>query len=236
MANSYFSFKQFTIHHGDCAMKVGTDGVLLGAWCTIPTQGKVLDIGCGTGLIALMAAQRGASEVDAVEIDPRATQQAIANVAASLWANRVTVHGEDIVAYTTRTPTRYALIVSNPPYFQSSLLPTQSERQVARHTLTLTYESLLQCATQLLAPAGRIALVFPIDVSQQLMQLATQEGLTLVRCMEVKGNAQTPPKRMLAEWSNEPHPLHEEQLTIEVARHQYSDDYIALTKDFYLHM
>lgn len=236
MANNYFSFKQFTIHHGDCAMKVGTDGVLLGAWCTIPTQGKVLDVGSGTGLIALMAAQRGASEVDAVEIDPLATQQALANVAASPWANRVQVFGDDFLLYATQCTSRYELIVSNPPYFQSSMLPSQSERQIARHTLTLSYQSLLQHAVQLLTPSGRISLVFPIDVAELLVQLASQMGLTLVRSMEVKGNAQTPPKRMLAEWSKAPHSLQEESLTIETARHQYSDAYIALTRDFYLHM
>ncbi len=236
MANTYFSFKQFTIHHDACAMKVGTDGVLLGAWCTIPTHGSTLDIGSGTGLIALMMAQRGAVQVDAVEIDPSATAQAKGNVAASPWAERITVYGDDIVGYATTCTTRYEQIVSNPPYFQLSLLPEKAERQVARHTLTLTYESLLRCATQLLSPTGRIALVFPTDVEAVLLQLAEQEGLTLVRRMHVKGNSQVAVKRTLAEWSRIAHPLQEETLTIEVARHQYSDAYIALTKDFYLNM
>lgn len=236
MRTPYFTFKQFSIRHDRCAMKVGTDGVLLGAWCSVPLSGSVLDIGTGTALIAIMAAQRGAGRVEGVEIEPSAASQAAENVASTPWSGHVQILHADFLAFAASCTQHYDLIVSNPPYFEASMLPPTAGRQLARHTDSLSYESLIERAASLLSPQGRLSLIFPADVEAKLQQIAQGLSLHLVRRSAVRGRANGDVKRILAEWQFMPETLIDIPLTIELARHQYSPEYIALTREFYLNM
>ncbi len=158
MSNPFFQFKQFTIRHDKCAMKVGTDGVLLGAWAGTESCSRILDVGTGTGLIALMLAQRSKAVVDAIDIEADACLQAQENAESSLFAGRINVFHSDLVDFAQASTHLYDLIVSNPPYFVDSLKCPNLQRNTARHTDTLTLEDLLQYSRKLLAPQGRIAL------------------------------------------------------------------------------
>lgn len=234
MANPYFQFKQFTIHHDRCAMKVGTDGVLLGAWAPVGADMKVLDIGAGSGLIALMLAQRGASSVTAVELDVHAAEQARDNVASSPYADRVEVVQSDILHF--HSTEQFDLIVSNPPFFDFSLQSPDQKRTMARHTDSLSYDDLLIRSAQLLSPGGKISLIVPSDVEQKLDSIAQLAGLFVFRKTYVIPKPDASPKRLLVTYSNVSGNLVSDELVIELARHQYTDDFKALTRDFYLKM
>lgn len=192
-----FRFKKFEVANSDSAMKVGTDGVLLGAWFDMPEGGSVLDVGTGCGLIALMAAQRGASSVDAVEIDRAAADEARRNVAASPWPDRIRVLHADFLEADVNGG--YDRIVSNPPYFVTGELAPDSSRAMARHEGALTVGALLRRARRLLAPGGRVALVVPADRYDDVMAEAALAGLDAVRVCMVSTKAGKPPVRTLWE-------------------------------------
>lgn len=237
MANPYFQFKQFTIRHDKCAMKVGTDGVLLGAWADTYDRQTILDVGTGTGLIALMLAQRSTAQIDAIDIDAEACLQAEENISDSPFAARINVTHTPLAEYAASCTKRYDLIVSNPPYFIDSLKCPNQQRNMARHTDTLPLQELLHDCYPLLAPDGRIALVLPYDQKEQLRKLIQNESFFLTKETEVIPMPGTSPKRLLVELAAKPVTTTVwNQLTIEVARHQYTDDYIRLTRDFYLKM
>ncbi len=166
MSNSYFQFKQFTVWHDKCAMKVGTDGVLLGAWVNIFNAKSVLDIGTGTGLIALMIAQRSTANILAVEIDADAVNQAIENVERSPWSGNIKVQHADFKTATFNT--KFDVIVSNPPYFSDSLLSPDTHRSTARHTSELTYHDLISRVSGILAFKGEFSLIIPADISDKI--------------------------------------------------------------------
>lgn len=240
MSNPYFRFKQFTVWHDRCAMKVGTDGVLLGAWCDVAASRRILDVGCGTGLIALMVAQRTACDVtiDGMEIDAEAAGQAAENVARSPWSDRVHVTTADFLeVMAAGVSPRYDLIVSNPPYFEHSLLPEDEARLTARHTERLTYAALLQGAAGLLLPGGRVALIFPASLYPAVDAQARRCGLYPRRLTWVSGREGLPPKRVMVEWECNPLAQCEEsRLSIETAPLQWTPEYKALTRDFYLQL
>ena len=179
MSNPFFQFKQFTIRHDKCAMKVGTDGVLLGAWAGTESCSRILDVGTGTGLIALMLAQRSKAVVDAIDIDADACLQAQENAESSLFAGRINVFHSDLVDFAQASTHLYDLIVSNPPYFVDSLKCPNLQRNTARHTDTLTLEDLLQYSRKLLAPQGRIALILPYDQKDRLTDCIQTQNLFL---------------------------------------------------------
>ena len=238
MSNPFFQFKQFTIRHDKCAMKVGTDGVLLGAWAGTESCSRILDVGTGTGLIALMLAQRSKAVVDAIDIDADACLQAQENAESSLFAGRINVFHSDLGDFAQASTHLYDLIVSNPPYFVDSLKCPNLQRNTARHTDTLTLEDLLQYSRKLLAPQGRIALILPYDQKDRLTDCIQTQNLFLSKEVSVIPVPDTQPKRLLAELTSEPptSPTFYYQLTIEITKHQYTDEYINLTKDFYLKM
>lgn len=238
MPNPYFQFKQFTIHHDKCAMKVGTDGVLLGAWAGTEGCKRILDIGTGTGLIALMLAQRSKADIDAIDIDARACLQAGENAEASPFAGRIYVIHSDLADFAAAATRKYDLIVSNPPYFADSLKCPDRQRSMARHTDTLPLDRLLHDSRSLLAPGGRLALILPYDRMENLADCIRKENLFLSKEISVIPVPGAQPKRILIELTAEPpaSPVSTGQLTIEIARHQYTDEYISLTKDFYLKM
>lgn len=221
-------------------MKVGTDGVLLGAWCPTPEQPRAaLDIGTGTGLLALMIAQRCTEcRVDAVEIDEDSSRQASANSAASPWHERITVYNSSIQDFTRAgMPGKYDLVVSNPPYFENSLQSPDGGRATARHTIDLTYQELVGCAAVCLSWDGIFAVIVPHGVTERFCKLAEQVGLYLHRWTEVYPKPGIPPRRSLLMLRKMPPrvPVFPDSLTIEVGgRHVYSAEYMALTRDFYL--
>ncbi len=229
-----FRFKEFTVHQEHCSMKVGTDGVLLGAWARCHTaDAHILDIGTGTGVIALMMAQRTSARVTGVEIDRPSAEQAARNAAQSPWANRVEVLCSPIQSF--RPATRFDLILSNPPYFVDSLLPPDAARSVARHTTSLSFSELTDAVVRMLSSCGRFALILPTSEMPRFEE-ASRERLFVSRRCEVHTTPETPAKRIMAEFSTSPVAEVEHQhLTIESGgTNNFSDEYRALTKDFYL--
>ena len=217
-------------------MKVGTDGVLLGAWSgVLPEPGRILDVGAGSGLIALMLAQRcPVAIIDAIEIDPTAHAQCLDNFEHTPWRSRLNgVHG-DIVAYAATCPHRYDLIVSNPPYFNTTHPSEQHSRSLARNERSLDLERLVQSVMPLLNTKGRFALILPAARETDLIRLLSKYRLHLNRCTRVKGTPSTPVKRILVEASFQNHPLKEDLLVLETERHKRSTQYQELTQAFYL--
>ncbi|MDR1403908.1 MAG: methyltransferase [Tannerellaceae bacterium] len=237
MANDYFQFKQFNIQQSKCAMKTGTDGVLLGAWVSVESCHTLLDVGTGTGVIALMLAQRSRAVIDAIDIDGDAAGQAAENISSSAFAGRIQVYHTSFEEYAGKTSGRYDLIVSNPPYFAESLKSPDMKKNLARHSDTLPLSSLLSGSKSLLAPDGRIALVFPCLREKELIETILENKLNMVRKTEVIPVPKASPKRLLIELSaNLSAPCVCDILVIEESRGQYTADYIKLTKDFYLKM
>lgn len=223
------------VRHDKCAMKVGTDGSLLGAWAHAGQSRKILDVGTGTGLIALMLAQRSEATIDAIDIDADACLQARENVAASPFAERVNVYHMPLSEYAPLHEGRYDLIVSNPPYFADSLKCPDRKRSMARHTDTLPLRDLLRDCRRLLATNGRIALILPYDQRENVLNACQENTLFLSEEVEVSSVENAKPKRWLIELSADPvtSPLLS-QLTLETRERQYTEEFTALVKDFYL--
>lgn len=301
MANPYFSFKQFTVWQEHAAMRVGTDGVLLGAWCDLsscvsvvipdestdrrqpenvcpadPSQildssnrdqtvwddhvqdereksacgaqngadaetkkvGRVLDIGSGTGVIALMVAQRTSNaQIDAVEPDSGSCEDALRNFAESPWADRLHLHGVTLQEYVScyAEKVQYDLIVSNPPYFVDSLKAPDPVRNAVRHAVSLPFEELLDGVKTLLAEHGRFAVILPVTEGVLLEKLALERSLHCVRKCLVQTKPGVPPKRVMMEFGRKSVSLHSGLLIMEAERHQeFTEEYRRLTRDFYL--
>ena len=227
MSNPYFQFKQFTVWHDKCAMKVGTDGVLLGAWTSVESAHRILDIGTGTGLVALMLAQRSLPDANivALEIDEAAVGQARENVIRSPWKERVEVVQADFRKY--RSSDKFDVIVSNPPYFVDSL---------ECHNNSLSYEDLLEGVSGLLTENGFFTVVIPADVAERVKKIASIKKLYAVRQLNVITKPGGIPKRVLITFSFSNQECIVEELLTELARHQYSEEYMTLTRDYYLNM
>ena len=185
MSNAFFQFRQFTVYQDQCAMKVGTDGVLLGAWARLlATEGRVLDMGTGTGLLALMMAQRYPhASVTAVDIDDQAVIQAQQNISRSPFAERITISQGDIREWEDQP---FDAIVANPPYFVDSLICPDDQRTTARHTGTLTYRELMETAWHLLSDSGIFSVVIPFDYLDRLSSEAALVGFFLSRQCAVR--------------------------------------------------
>jgi len=237
MSNPYFRFKQFTIFQDRCAMKVGTDGVLLGAWVNLQGVQRVLDIGTGTGLIALMLAQRSQGQpvqIDAVELDPEACAQTRENIQQSPWPNRIQVHQGSAQDYAATCLDRYDLLVSNPPFFTNVSKARSPSRTLARHSVALPQADLLQIAVQLLRHSGRLAVIYPPESAQHFQEKAAAFGLHCLRKLLVHPTSTRPIKRILLELSFTPSRCQESSLTLETSHHCYTPEFVALIKDFYL--
>lgn len=235
MSNDYFQFRQFVVHQQRCAMKVGTDGTLLGAWAAAPSgQCRILDIGTGTGLIALMMAQRyPEAEVTGIDIDEDAVAQADENVRLSPFSERVRIYRQDIVNFTDIIG--FDAIVSNPPYFVDSLACPDDQRTIARHTVSLTYEQLMHQAYHLLKDEGRFSVVVPSDCRAKIEAAACLEGFFTTRVCLIKTTPRKQPKRQLIEFQK--HPVSELDISegvIEVSPNVRSEWYQQLTKEFYI--
>ncbi len=231
-----FKFKQFQVSHSRSAMKVGTDAVLLGAWCYTHGANRVLDVGTGCGVIALMVAQRNASaQIEAIDIAPSAIEEASQNFQSSPWSDRLSARLVDFRKFVEEDSDRkFDLIVSNPPYFSNGELPNGEDRVMARHSIELTFHSLLSGAASLLAPEGRLAIVTPADCQEEVNSCAAFAGLHLVRMLRVVPTEGADVKRLLWEFKLSSQPLQEQSLVIEKGPLDYTDEYRNLCRDFYL--
>ncbi len=234
MANHWFRFKQFTIHQDRCAMKVGTDSVILGSWVSLEGVKRVFDAGTGTGLLALMVAQRSpVIFVDAIELDISAASQAKENVEASPFKDRIRVRQGDFMEM--ETDIQYDLIICNPPYFENSMLPPESRREKARHAGTFSPSTLLTHGKQMLKKGGKISIVIPADFELALASVAAENGLSPVRILDILPTPGSPVKRLCIEYLDGPGLSEREKLVIEeLGRHHYSEAYKNLTRPFYL--
>ena len=235
MSNPYFRFKQFTVFHDKCAMKVGIDGVLLGVWSPIGDAKNILDIGTGTGLIALMLAQRSSAMVTAIDIDQDVVYQAGENVLNSPWKDRVAVQRCSLQEFTATEATTFDLIVSNPPYFVNSLKNLDKNRTTARHTDSLTHEELINDSLNLLSTGGRLCIILPINEGMQCVDFAQSKGLFCSKQVKVFPKPGALAKRLLLEFGFTKVDTVVSELMIETEdRHHYSTEFSVLAKDFYL--
>lgn len=233
-----FKFKQFSINQDRCAMKIGTDGVLLGAWASIknnPTS--ILDIGSGTGVLSLMLAQRCiADSIEGLEIDEEAYEQCVENFESSPWADRLFCYHAGLDEFIEEIEDPYDLIISNPPFYTEDVSSGNEARDNARQNQSLPFDELLEGVSKLLSSDGVFASIIPFKEESTFIHLANSFGLFPKRILRIKGNASTEIKRSLLEFSFKEYLISEDELTIELERHKYTKEYIALTKDFYLKM
>ena len=230
---SVFKFKRFNIIQEKSAMKVGTDGVLLGSWSNSKKSNEILDIGCGTGLIALMLAQRNSkASITAIEIDEIASREAKQNINNSNWNERICIINTSLQDF--KTEIKFDLIVSNPPFFPATKF--NERRDIARHTNSLSFEDLIKNAASLLAERGNLSVIIPEKSRIYFCETAARFSLFCNRICYVKGTQNSESKRVLMEFSFIEYNLKKEYLVIEKARGQYTNDYIDLCQNFYLKM
>jgi tRNA1Val (adenine37-N6)-methyltransferase len=236
MSNAFFRFKQFTIEQQGVSMKVNTDGVLLGAWAAINQAVSALDVGTGTGVIALMLAQRNPHiRIDAVEKDKASAQQALENIRHSHWPHRITVFQESFQRFARQCTAQYDLIISNPPYFVNALPSPFETRTRARHTEELTHEELIFYTQKLLTPHGALCVILPFAEGSRFLGLAAEQGLFCTHKTTVYSIRTKPPKRLLLRFAPLPSLCTETELAIhENDGIAFSDNYKKLTGDFYL--
>jgi tRNA1Val (adenine37-N6)-methyltransferase len=234
MPNNYFQFKQFKVNQDRCAMKVGTDGVLLGAWVKTDGVNKILDIGTGTGLIALMLAQRSMATIDALEIDPVAAKQAAENVKNSPWNNRIHVICGSFQNFSKENH-KYDLIVCNPPFFRNSLRAPDLQRTIARHNDNLMIGELINGVKKILAPEGKFFIIWPYSDYNLVEKVSSGSGLYANKIVRILPSPGKSIKRVMVEFSFVNLYPEESILVIEKnGRHSYSEEYINLTKEYYL--
>ncbi len=234
-----FQFKQFSVQQDKCAMKIGTDAVLLGAWCPIENNTfSVLDIGAGTGILSLMLAQRtNAEQIDAIEIDENAYEQAVDNFENSPWGDRLFCFHAGLDEFIEEPEDEYDLIVSNPPFYSEDYKTENEQRDLARFQDAMPFEDLVAAADLLLSENGIFAVIIPYKEEAKFIDLCAEAELFPVKVTRVKGTPTSEIKRSLLAFKRYELPvLTADELIIETARHQYTEEYIVLTKDFYLKM
>ena len=228
-----FKFKEFTIHQNNAAMKIGTDGILLGAWADLSDKKKGIDIGSGTGVISIMLCQRNEIlEIDSIEVSERAVVDAKKNIKNCKWNKRIKLKHTDLKLFSTEN--KYDLIISNPPYFKKSLKPKDLDRLKARHEESLNYKDVLNFSEKHLLKKGTINLILPIDQKQEVIEYAGKFGLYISKECIVSPKPNKNPHRLLIELSKTKKILESQSLIIENdGRHNYTDNYKKLTREFY---
>ncbi|MDE5836278.1 MAG: methyltransferase [Paramuribaculum sp.] len=232
---SFFKFKKFSISDSAGAMKIGTDGVLLGAWAPVEGIHRAIDIGCGTGLISIMLAQRGVEDVIGIEIDKRASIEASNNIANCEWKENISVINSDVTSIdlSIYSPD---LIVSNPPFFSDSLHCNDETRRIARHEGNLNYRSLIELSSRALGGNGLLAFISPIEREHDIVFYASMNKMFVYRQTFVKTVSSKNPKRILWLLGKKICSTVDDVIQIKTASGEYSIDYINLTKDFYIHL
>lgn len=233
MSNGYFQFKQFTVRQEYCAMKVGTDSALLGAYAPIEGSTSILDIGTGTGVIALMMAQRCSAKIVGIEIDEAAVCQAIDNVAHSPWANQIEILQGDFAVYPFLQS--FNCIVSNPPFFEENLKCPEEKRNSARHVDTLSFEVLLKGVSRLLKDDGKFILILPTLAVCHFLHNAYIVGLFPSLRLTVYTLSSVPSKRTILILTKKESECREESFVIETEPHHYSESFIKLMRAYYLY-
>jgi tRNA1Val (adenine37-N6)-methyltransferase len=237
MPSESFIFKKFTVFQHKSAHKVGTDAVLIGAWAQAAKAKRILDIGTGTGIIALMMAQKSNAEIDAIDIEKSSYEQAEENASHSHWHARIKVHHASLQDFIKHTGKKYDIIITNPPYFVDSYKAPDEERKHARHNDTLSFADLVEGVKKLLSDTGKFYIILPTKEAIDFKALAEKKGLFLAKRLRVKTKlVNDTEKRHLMQFGFASVPLVDQTLSIEKeGRHDYTDEYKLLTGDFYLH-
>lgn len=234
MTESVFHFRNFSIYQHGQGLKLTTDAVLLGAWMGHCSGLRVLDVGCGTGILSLMAAQSGAAEVTAIDINEEACNVAAQNVAISVWKDAIHVQHAAFQRFFETNTQKFELIVCNPPYFKGQLQSATSQMALAKHTVEFHFPSFFSLASKALAPEGRICLIIPLgDMYLLCQRLAVQNGLYMSRFTKIfyrKGKAA---ERCMLEFTLKYVPLVQDELIIRDEQNQYTTQYKTLTSAFY---
>ncbi len=237
MSETLFKFKEFKVSQELCAMKINTDGVLLGAWVDCENVNSVLDVGTGSGVIAIMLAQRcEADRIEGIEIDKQSYEEASSNMAESPWKNRLSAICQSIQEYAEGAESDYDLIVSNPPFFSGGTLSSTQKRTLVKHTVKLPHSDLLRAAYKLLSKQGQFSVVLPYIEGLRFIELANQYRLYCSRKCEVSSFKDSPVERLLLTFEKEQKELVEESIYIRKNEKDYSEEYVALTRPFYLKM
>jgi tRNA1Val (adenine37-N6)-methyltransferase len=238
-----FKFKQFSVSQDRCAMKIGTDGVLVGAWASLGHFPRtILDIGAGTGVISLQLAQRDPdAQIDAIEIDEHAFEQCTDNFENSPWGDRLYCYHASLQEFAQELIEEeeqhsYDLIISNPPFYTDHYKTQDEQRDLARFTDALPFEHLIVCAAHLLSESGRFCVILPKKEEEKFVALALEQQLSVLRKCDMRGTSTSPVKRVLLEFSFLQTETISEELVIEIARHTYTEAYKKLVQDFYLKM
>lgn len=233
-----FKFKQFTVEQDRCAMKIGTDGVVLGAWVSVKNNPfSILDIGAGTGIIALQLAQRSNAEmIDAIELDENAFEQCVDNFENSPWGDRLFCYHASLEEFVEEMDEKYDLIISNPPFYSEDYKTENESRDMARFSDALPFDELIESASQLLSDEGIFAVIIPRKEEENFIKMASRVNLFPKRICRVRGTISSEEKRSLLEFSFEKIPPKMESLVIEISRHNYTEEYKNLVQDFYLKM
>lgn len=236
--NKPFQFKEFEVNQDQCAMKIGTDSVLLGAWTSIKSNPySILDIGAGTGVLSLMLAQRSNAQViDAIEIDDSAYEQCVSNFENAPWRDRLFCYHASFQEFVEEMEEQYDLIISNPPFYSENYKTQNEQRDLARFQDALPFEHLLNGVSHLLAQEGTFCVVVPYAEESHFISLALLVKLFPQKILHLRGTPSSEIKRSFIEFSFNENKFITSELVIETARHQYTKDYINLTKDFYLKM
>ncbi|WP_026933385.1 tRNA1(Val) (adenine(37)-N6)-methyltransferase [Christiangramia echinicola] len=238
MSNQPFKFKHFSIDQDRCAMKIGTDGVLLGAWSSLDhNPDSILDIGTGTGLISLMLAQRSDAQlIDALEIEENAYEQSVENFEKSDWGDRLFCYHAafDEFVEEMQDEEKYDLIISNPPFFSEDYKTGNENRDQARFAEALPLTELIEGASLLLSETGRLDMIIPFSEERNALNIGKNHGLFPYKITRVKGTDSAPIKRSLISFSFSETEPEIDELVLEISRHNYTEEFKALVKDFYL--
>lgn len=228
-----FHFKQFSIRHEHAAMKVGTDGVLLGAWVNPEKVSRVLDIGTGTGLIALMLAQRTShqTKIEAIEIEEQAYKEACSNVEHSPWKNRIQVFNQSLQDFSSEP---FDLIVCNPPFFYNSMKPPDSKRMLARHADSMPMDRLAMHSKQLLHPTGTVSIIIPFVDQMKIKSVFQEHGLYCAHATQIRTKKNKQPERILLSFTNHVGNLTTDELILLEENGIRTKEYNTLTQEFYL--
>jgi len=230
-----FRFTQFEVSHHRSTMKVGTDAVILGAWLEVSSSKNILEIGTGCGIIALMLAQKSAAIIDAIDVDEESANEASENFANSPWNNHLKSFHLSLNDFADKKAGIYDLIVSNPPFFQNSLLPPSEKRQLARHNSKLSFEDFLVYGSRLLSHDGRLAVILPVTEEMKFIEIAEKENLFLLSKLDIFPKPSKPEKRVILVFSFQKteKPI-SDSIILRNENGVYSDDYKRITKDFHI--